>query len=192
MTKIVNRINRTIIWPTLLLFIGVVFAAQNPVFSQTNRPSIEYQVKASLIFNFLQYVIWPSNENAAGSIIHLCIVGEDNFGLALSALDGELVLGRQIEVVGLVPPDKILDAHCEVIYFSNRMRGDPAKKLINEELHESTILTIGEYSDFLDEGGIINLSIDQKKIVFDINRRNAIKARLEISSKLLRMARKIQ
>jgi hypothetical protein len=50
------------------------------------------------------------------------------------------------------------------------------------------ILTVGETSDFLSDGGMIRFHLEEDKIRFDINLAAAESARLKISSRLLLLA----
>jgi hypothetical protein len=53
------------------------------------------------------------------------------------------------------------------------------------------ILLVGNAPDFLDRGGMINFVVVNNRIRFDINVKNSHRAGLEISSKLLKVARTI-
>jgi dihydroxyacid dehydratase/phosphogluconate dehydratase len=56
---------------------------------------------------------------------------------------------------------------------------------------DSNVLTVGETEDFIDFGGIIAFVRENDKILFDINREAAKRAEIEISSRVLRLARKV-
>jgi hypothetical protein len=51
------------------------------------------------------------------------------------------------------------------------------------------VLTVGETSNFADAGGVINFRLDNGKVGLEINVCAAQRARLQISSKLLSLAR---
>jgi len=55
---------------------------------------------------------------------------------------------------------------------------------------KSPVLTIGESEQFLDAGGMISFVFEDAQLRFEVNPESAQKARLEISSKLLRLAKK--
>ncbi|HEY3487328.1 MAG TPA: YfiR family protein, partial [Gammaproteobacteria bacterium] len=52
-------------------------------------PAVEYQVKASLVFNFMHFVEWPEEtfRNHGGDIA-VCLIGRDVYGNALRVLQG--------------------------------------------------------------------------------------------------------
>ena len=51
------------------------------------------------------------------------------------------------------------------------------------------MLSIGDMDGFAERGGIINFRMRGNKIKFDINQEAAVRARLDLSSKLLQLAR---
>ena len=56
-------------------------------------------------------------------------------------------------------------------------------------LRGSSTLTIGETEGFATLGGIINLTVEENKVRFEINLLAANRAGLKISSKLISLAR---
>ena len=53
------------------------------------------------------------------------------------------------------------------------------------------ILTIGETENFLESGGVINFLMEDEKVCFEINVTAAKINKLRISSKLLRLAKRV-
>ena len=56
-------------------------------------------------------------------------------------------------------------------------------------LNQSPVLSVSDSPDFARFGGMIGFVLEQGRIVFDINRKSMGKASLEVSSKLLKLAR---
>jgi hypothetical protein len=162
-----------------------------PDSARAEKPSLEYQVKASLIFNFLQFVEWPPDElQKSPSALELCLIGKDAFGTALDAVEGELVQGRHLKVVRHQRPvSQQLDS-CQAIFVARGGEAHVTGLLLNQP--DAGALTIGESPDFLDRGGMINLLIEGDRVTFDINRAAAVRARINVSSKLLRVARTVR
>ena len=147
-------------------------------------PTLEYQVKASMIYNFLQFVEWPPELLPASSDVSICVLGEDKFGAALNALTNELVRGRKIRVVRL---KHLTDSSvCHVLFVSGSEPGRMAS-VIQPQIDRS-VLIIGESEGFLEQGGIINFLVRDGKLRFEINKNTALKARLQLSAKLLQLA----
>ena len=66
---------------------------------------------------------------------------------------------------------------------------------MNEAIHltkSMPVLTIGEMPGFARHGGIINLTLEDSKVRFEVNVEAAKEAELNISSRLLALAKIIQ
>ncbi len=173
-----------------LIWLGIPEGVSGQQTAQDFYPSLEYQIKASLLYNFLNFIQWPpKNSQDHETTFHLCILGRNRFGRALKPLEQEIVQGRKIELAYFEEAKLDEIKNCDVLFFSKN--GNPQASTLSQ-LGGFSILTIGETQDFLDQGGMISLLIEDEKVVFDINRRAALDARLDISSKLLRIARRVR
>ena len=75
---------------------------------------------------------------------------------------------------------------CHILFVSAFL-GKPARVLL-EEAKNPYLLTVGESSDFLAGGGVINLKVQDSRVRIEINREAASSAKFRISSKLLSLA----
>jgi hypothetical protein len=142
--------------------------------------SLEYQVKAVYLFNFVKYVTWPAP--AQPGPITICLAGRNPFGDALEeALRGEQVDRRPLEVRVIVKPTP----GCDVLFVPR----DAAAKSYLQAARGGSTLTVGEEPGFLAQGGMINFFLETGKVRFEIDGEAAERARLRISSHLLRLAR---
>lgn len=170
--------------PLCLLFITGNLAAQAPGIS----PSIEYQVKASLVFNFLHFVEWPEAvfKNAQDEIT-ICMIGPNVYGRALRVLEGEVVQGRRLAVkMHTEGWSSALAEICRVAIFTEQ--SPEVTRTALSVLADKSVLTIGETPTFLRDGGIIKFKIANETVQFEVNHGVAKRARLTVSSKLLRLA----
>jgi len=158
--------------------------------AQDSAASSEYLIKAGFIYNFANLVQWPSNSFAQPtSPIVIGILGEDPFGTILDrVLEGKKVNGRAFLVKRL---KSVLDLkECHIVFVSS----SEITHLL-EAIHSvkgMPILTIGEIPGFAKRGGIINLILEDNKVHFEVNVEAAKEADLNISSRLLALARIIQ
>jgi hypothetical protein len=53
------------------------------------------------------------------------------------------------------------------------------------------VLTVGEHERFLDQGGVMRLFLEDNRVRFSVNQQSADRAGLQISSRLLRLARTV-
>jgi hypothetical protein len=146
----------------------------------------EYSVKAAFLFNFVKFIEWPdeSFKNSQSPIV-ISFIGKDPFGDALNEFRGKTINGRTI-VIHRVPSVESLE-RSHVIFVSKSEKDNlPAILKAVETWHT---LTVGDMKSFAQSGGIINLVNIDNKIGFEINVGAAEKARLKVSSKLLKLSK---
>jgi hypothetical protein len=146
--------------------------------------SIEDRIKATFIFNFIQFSEWPRSTSGE-STFTICILGESFRDVMEETIRGETVNGRPIAVREVM---QAKDAPgCHVIYFRNSANRAAAQELLNAA-KTSPILTVGETPEFLSNGGIVRFTKVRNRIHFQINPAAAEKVALSLSSRLLRLA----
>ena len=171
-------LNKTILAGCLALLVAALPA-------QAQAPSLEYQVKASYLYNFARFVTWPDEVFAGDGKFNLCVVGAERFGPALDALAGEHVEGRAIALQRLERAAQARAARCHMLFIANVAEAEAASAGAGPG-----VLTVGETPGFLARGGIINLIEIGGRIRFEINQPAAQQARLVVSSRLLSLAAK--
>lgn len=165
----------------LLAALGVGAAAQ------ASAPSKEYQVKAAFLFNFAQFVDWPTSAFAEGDTpLAICVLGDDPFGAYLDDLvRGEQVNNRRLTVQRFHAAEDVKG--CQVLYVSRSESKNLGKALASGK--EMGALTVSDVDDFAERGGIIQLATTESgRIRLRINVLAAKASNLVISSKLLRSA----
>ncbi|MGC1620866.1 MAG: YfiR family protein [Candidatus Acidiferrum sp.] len=163
-------------------------AGARRVSAQANSPG-EYQVKAAFLFHFAQFVDWPPGAfKAADSPLTYCTVGEDPFHGALDAsLNGKTIGTRSARVQHFKRIAEIQD--CQVLFIGTVERKTIPAALAS--LKEGPVLTVGETENFAQEGGMIGFFLEDNKVRFDINLVAAQKAKLQISARLLTLAKTV-
>jgi hypothetical protein len=159
-----------------------------PVQARAEAPQ-EYQIKAAFLYNFAKFVEWPAVAfRDAQSPLLVCVLGKDPFGEALDSLRDKTVEGRKIQVRRIA---RIEDAEgCHILFVSSSEREDLSRIL--KAVWGKSILTVGDMKGFTQAGGIINLTMTEGKISFEINTAAAERASLKISSKLLKLGRVVR
>jgi hypothetical protein len=170
------------IWLVLCLLIAnpYITAAQDDVVG-------EYELKAAILYNLTNFVEWPASaypDSSAPTIV--CVLGRDPFGGALTnSIPKEGGKGRPVVVRRVQPGKDIRD--CHVLYISSS-----EKKVVGQifaTLKGTNVLTVGEMSQFALNGGIIQFTLIDKQVQFEINLDAASHAGLKISCRLLALAR---
>jgi hypothetical protein len=115
------------------------------------------------------------------------VLGASPFGSFLTdAVDGKTVGTRKFAVVILSNASEARACH---ILFVTALQLKPARTLL-EEAKNPYLLTVGESSEFLAGGGVINLKVQDSRVRIEINREAAAGAKFRISSRLLSLAAK--
>ena len=145
-----------------------------------------YEVKAAFLYNFAKFVEWPREAfKDSNDRISICVLGKNPFGSLLAeAVEGKIVGSRKFAVSMLSGASAAGGCH---ILFVSAPQSKPAKLLL-EESKNPYLLTVGESSDFLAGGGMINLKVQDSRVRIEINREAASGAKLRISSRLLSLA----
>ena len=169
---------------SLVLMFYILFSS--PIKAQINSPE-EYQLKAVFLYNFTRFVDWPlhsfSNSN---SPFVIGIVGNDPFGSNLEeAIRGESVGSHTMIIQHYSEITESTNCH---LLFINSKDPDEIRGIL-EAVKGKNILTVNEYSKFPQLGGMVQFINENNKIKLVINN-NAVKVtQLQISSKLLSVAR---
>jgi hypothetical protein len=152
----------------------------------TNASS-EYQVKAAFLYNFLKFVDWPTDGISSPSTIAVGILGRDPFDDALEPLNGKIAKGRRVTVLHFRSVEEARGVDLLFICASEKGR----LSHILKTFHNSHVLTVGDTEGFCQAGGMINLVFIKNRVGFDVNIAAANRARLRISSQLLKLARSV-
>lgn len=172
----------------------------------------EYQVKVAFLYNFFNFIEWPQEKfSDSDESVVIGIIGQADpkvFQTAFEPLTKKKVQGKQIvlQIFNDLSPLSGLDdenqvkrneliesmKQCHILMFckydENHIDTSPA---ILSALKGTPVLTVGECSDFVDEGGNINFVNEDRKIRFEINLAVAKENHLTIRSKLLKLAKRV-
>jgi hypothetical protein len=146
--------------------------------------SSEYKIKAALIYKLTRFVEWP-RESLQQKDFGICILGRDDFGSALDALESRKVGGLPIRIRRLVQSEAV-DIGCRILFVSESKR--PFLRTILGSLEGQPILTIGDVERFAEKGGMIEFIRGRKRIGFRINLQQATRAGLKIAAPLLELS----
>ncbi|HWA36752.1 MAG TPA: YfiR family protein [Burkholderiales bacterium] len=141
----------------------------------------EAELKAALVFNFALFTQWPASAfSAPGQPFVLCYADERMAG-AFTSLASKTLHGRPVAVRRILPGAST--AGCHVGYWHEEPRlpaGAPGATLL-----------VADAEGFARRGGVIEIGVEDARMRFDVNVDNARASGLRVSSKLLRLARKV-
>jgi hypothetical protein len=164
---------------TFLVTVGIVPS----VFAGQQRAG-EYQVKAAFLYNFINFIDWPSQSSLKSSPnITLCIIGDDPFGDALEDLRNEPVQGKKLAIRYRSYDDL---RGCNILFLPASERHLTSRIL--KSIGKADVLTVSDSAESAQQGIVISFSIEQQKVRFAVNIGAAKRAGLRISAKLLKLA----
>ena len=144
----------------------------------------EYQLKAAFLYNFAIFTDWPPT---AAAHMTVCVLGRDPFGAALDALNGKIVQNKTLATRRIATAEEARD--CRVLFIGAESGIDLGSTLA--ALKGRPVLTVAEDRGAMHQGAMIGLVSDGERIAFDINTAAARDGGLVLSSKLLRLARRL-
>ncbi len=142
----------------------------------------EPAVRAALLFNFLKFTEWPAEATDA-THLHVCIASSDPELIVAM----ETINARQVQGKAVLTTVFRQQADCDVIYVDSRQRWNS----IRDKPGQAHALTIGGYTGFATDGGMIEIVLQQGGSRFDINLGEAKRAGLRFYPQLLKLARRI-
>lgn len=143
------------------------------------QPVDPNSIKAAIVFNLIRYIEFPKDMNES---VQLCALRGVEGAAAMSNLNGRRAGSRSI-AYRLV--DNVPAGGCDVLFV-----GDAGSKDIARARRRGTVL-IGDSPDFIGAGGTIGLIRNGSQVRFEINAKAAREADVTLSSRLMRLAVRI-
>jgi len=142
----------------------------------------ESDLKAQIMVRALLFVEWPADAPAPGQPLVVCVADAHPASAALERLAGQSINGRQLlvrrtTVAGLAACQVAVVGPAMLAALKSPMRG---------------VLLVCDTPGALDAGAMLNLQADQDRVVFDVNLSATRQAGMDISTRLLRLARYVR
>jgi hypothetical protein len=167
----------------LLALVAPSLAAQTPPATAS-----EYQLKAAFVYNFANFVTWPSSAfEAPASPLRVCALGDAAFSAALEdTLRNDTVDGHPLSLIR--EPASTQVRQCHILVVARRARDVDT---VLKDVAGAPVLTIGDVENFVGRGGVIQFILDSGHIRFDVNLAAAAAGRLTLSARMLQVARQV-
>jgi hypothetical protein len=153
---------------------------------QNDQASRETQLKAVFLYNFTQFVEWPSSsfDNSESAFI-IAVLGKSTFGTYLDeVIEDETVAGRPI-VIKYYPSVVPEITNCQILFIQKNF---PEIAKATQLAKGKPILTVSDSENFMKQSGMLRFYVEGGKIRFEINQEASSNSGLSISSKLMRLA----
>jgi hypothetical protein len=164
----------------LFLLLPWLASVPQPVHAQVQ----EDELKAAVIYNFMQFTQWP-DKAGAGTPLNLCMSPENALYGALLRVAARSA-GREVAVVPIINAGI---GDCDAIFMSYE---DKRKAGHFQRLLAGPVLSVTDDATVLPGEMMIVMSVERSRIVFSVNNARAVASGLSISSRLLRLARSVQ
>jgi len=165
--------------------LAILFLALNilPAKAQVSR---EYQIKAVFLYNFAQFTQWPESAFAGEkSPIIIGIVGSDPFGQTLAeTVRDESIQGHPLMIEHYARAADIKTCH---ILFISQPEIRHCDEILNA-VKGKPVLTVADSDSAASAAVMIRFAVENNKVHFRVNSGAARAAKLDLSSKLLRVA----
>jgi hypothetical protein len=146
----------------------------------------EYQVKAAFLHKFAKFVEWPSGAfSSDADPFMLCVAGKDPFGKALDTLHDKTVGNRKIVVRKFQSTEDA--GKCHILFIGSSEKS--GLQQILKAVRNKQILTVGDTEGFAQSGVMINFTLQEGKVQFEINPQAVKQAGLTVSSQLLKVSK---
>lgn len=146
----------------------------------------EYELKAVFLYKFAGFVQWL-DDSGKGAIC-IGVLGQDPFGTVLNVvIDGKNVNNRNFTVRRSGNARDLTS--CQIVFISSSEK--PRLRAILNQL-QPDVLTVGDLPGFCEAGGVIGFELVDHRVRLRINLEAAQRDRLQISSKLLNLARLVE
>jgi len=164
---------------------AVVLLVLSNLCAQGAKPT-EYQVKATYLYNFGQFVQWPTNASAVKSdFFSICVLGQDPFSSILDAtLAGERIDGKSVVARRVSTPQEA--SICRILFISSS-EGNQLREIL-AAVGKAGVLTVSDMPYFTQRGGMIQFTTEGNRIRFAVNLASAQDGGLILSSELLKVA----
>jgi hypothetical protein len=164
--------------------IGVLLLMQGLASAQdVTEPAL----KAALIYNFAKFTEWPIDLLPARAPLAICVLGDTAVADALDgAVKGRVLAGHPISVSHVAAAGPLRS--CQVLYVSGALAAKAGPLL--GPLRDAPVLTISDIDGFNESGGIAQFYFEHGQFRFSVHLEAARRARLQISSRLLVLAKR--
>lgn len=152
----------------------------------TAQDVTEPALKAAFIYNFAKFTVWPPEVARTAEPLSMCVVGDTPVGEALSrTVNGRELDGRRMTVSVMAAAES--QRGCHIVYVSGVTSGQAASLIAG--LRDSPVLTISDVEGVIALGGIVQFFFEHGRLRFSVHVGAAKRARLQISSRLLALAK---
>jgi hypothetical protein len=142
-------------------------------------------IKAAIVAKLFLFVEWPDTSSG----YRLCVAGRGETADAVMAEHDRMVKGQVIETVRLAAPDAVPGRRCKILFIAASAGGRAAE--FAQATAGSAVLIVAEGDVLTSDRAHVLLTLEARRPVLSINLTEARRAGLDMSARLLQLARKV-
>lgn len=147
--------------------------------------ALEYEIKATYLYNFAKFIEWPDGKFEKYPI-YLCVMGQESMVSNLKKLaKDKFVKNRPLEIRQTNSLDEARSCH---ILFIGAVETKNLPEILRK-LRLEKILSVGDIPDFIEHGGQIQFFVKENKVGFEINLPAVELTGLKIDARVLNIAK---
>lgn len=162
----------------------VVLGLSLVVVTGVARAADEATVKAAYLYNFTKFIQWPDEQRAT---LRLCDMGNDALARSLDGLVGKPVRSMQIGIRHAVTLHDI--PQCDLVFVPTSHAHSLER--VRQVVNGYPILVVTESADMLPKGAMVALIQSEGRIVFEVDLATSRQLGMQVSAKMLQLARKV-
>jgi hypothetical protein len=177
------RIQKLAVIFLILLMAGFSCIARG----QSGNEKQEIQVKAAYLYNFTKFVYWKSLQTDNNhSILTIGLLHADPIADLLDEYIKTTSQQPRIVIERISLPDTSLTS-CQLVYIDESQKANLPDIL--KRLKGANVLTVSDINGFARKGGMVGFINEDERIRIEINLSEVTKSGLEVSAKLIEVAR---
>ena len=146
----------------------------------------EYEVKAAYLYNYTKFVEYPSGTLGPTESFVIGLIGDPFEGSLSKLLAGKRVGDHSVVIKHI---DVESAKSCHVLFISRSAQ--PKLAAILAQVRGRPILTVADTSGWAERGVMVNMTLDQNRVRFEVNLAAAKASRLSVSARLLGLAQRV-
>ncbi len=174
-------------WGLAAVAAAAILATPFAAASQGPQRATDVVLKAAFLYNFAKFAEWP--ELRPGQAIAVCIVGDDGMAAAFDkTANGQSIGGHAVAMMRPIVTSAW--SACHVLFIADT----EVRRSVNElsMLRTAPVLTVSDAPGFARGSGIVELYVEGGRMRFAVNIDALQRSGLQLSSRLLGLAKVIR
>ncbi|MBC2606995.1 YfiR family protein [Pelagicoccus albus] len=167
--------------------VAMLVAALWACFAASASPVPKAKVEAAITLQLLSFTEW-SDQKSGPRVIGVFESSEAMTEFQIAVESEQYIDKFEVVALSSTTPSDLIQS-CDAIFFDKPQ--DTALPRLIRKIEGQSIVLIGTFDQFLEQGGLVNLVQNQRKLSFEINMANSKQRNIAYRAKLLKLATRI-